>query len=1044
MLTLPYTRPSRARPGIPPAARLVLALVLVLVLFGPGRAFALDPYKPIHRYAHGHWGRDNGLPSTSIQRLLQTTDGYLWLGTQDGLVRYDGRDFEPFDSKNTPAIGNNHVQALLETRDGALWFTTLGGGVVRYHHDEFRAWTSSDGLSSDVVRELLEDRDGELWIGTDEGLDRMVDGRFESWDLRESLGDSVVSKLFEDSAGRLWVASRNGGVCVFADGACQAPPLPEGLELSHVRAFHQADDGSLWIGTEGEGLVHIQGDSFTRITTQEGLTCVEVTDLLEDHDGNLWIGTRRNGLARMGPGGPETYGVDDGLSFPHVTSLLEDREGNLWIGTYAGGLNSLREAAFVTYGTRDGLTTEVALSLLEDRLGYVWVGTMQGLFRMHGEQVVPFAGMEQVDQIAVTGISQDSSDALWVGTFGMGLYRFFEGEWSRWTDDDGLPANYVYAVAEDGRGNTWVGTQKGLCRLEGPRCEPVDMDPELDIMTVRMLHLDSRGNLWVGFDGGGLRRLTSQGFEPVAMPADATPNQLQLLTAHESADGTLWFGTEGGLIRLRDGEVRVLTGKDGLWDERIWKVLEDDAGNLWCSSNRGVYRVGKDDIDAFLLGQRREVTSQVFGTADGMASSECNGGFNNAGTRTQDGRLWFPTTRGVAVVDPAEALRPKPIPQVSIRGLMVDEHAVDYHLPVELEPGTFRVEFLYTAPFFVAPEKVTYRYRLNNEDWSSIKPFDTREASYTNLPPGAYTFQVIASNGYGAWNEQGASVTFMVQPFFYQTTWFMLLVGVGLVVVIVGLYWAREQQHRARQRELEAKVAERTAELHALAEERKELSLRDSLTQLRNRRFLTETIRPLVNAIARQCANPRPAGQGSRKPTMADHVGLSIIDIDLFKAVNDTYGHDAGDAVLEQFSQLLVDTARGQDVVARWGGEEFLVVLLGADQQGLEAFGERFRRRVAAREFTLPGGGSIRLSCSVGLVGCPFYPQGELGLDLEQLVSVADLGLYHAKRSGRDRCMMVKPGIRPPTTRSEAVKAFSSLEEATEGGYVVIEQITKE
>ncbi len=1011
-----------------------LALAFLVWLASP-QVWALDPHKPIHRYAHGHWDRDNGLPSTSIQRLLQTEDGYLWLGTQDGLVRYDGQDFEAYDTRDYPIIGNNHVQALLESDDGALWFTTLGGGVLRFQDGEFQAITSAEGLSSDVARELLQARDGSIWIGTDEGLDRLADGRIESFDLRESLGDSVIETLFEDAEGRLWVASRHGGVCVFADGACQDPPLPEGLELQRVKVFLQAANGSLWIGTEGDGLLHITDEGYSRLTTQEGLRCAEVTDLLEDRDGNLWIGTRRNGLNRIGPGGPEVYGTDEGLSFPHVTSLLEDGEGNVWVGTYAGGLNSLREAAFVTYGPRDGISTEVVLTVLEDRLGYVWLGTMQGLFRMHGEQVVPFAGMEHVDQIAVTGIYQDSNDALWVGTFGMGLYRFADGEWRQWTTEDGLPAAYVYAVSEDPEGGIWVGTQKGVCRLEGERFVPVELEPELSILTVRVLHLDRQGTFWVGFDGGGLYRWNDGSFEAFPMPEGATANQLQLLTVHESADGTLWFGTEGGLLRLRGDKLQVLTAQDGLWDERIWRILEDDAGNLWCSSNLGVYRVETSEIDAYFRGQRSEVSCQVFGTADGMASAECNGGFIAAGDRTSDGRLWFPTTRGVAVVDPAEALKPKPVPPVSVRAVLVDGDQVDHHEPIRLAPDTFRVDLAYTAPYFIAPEKVRYRFRLNDDEWE--RATDVREATYTNLDPGEYRFQVIASNGYGAWNEVGATVPFVVEPHYYQTTWFYLLVASGLLLVVFGFIWLRERQHLERERQLEAKVEARTEEL-------KQLTLIDSLTQLRNRRFLTETIRPLVAAISRQHANPRGDGANDRKATIADRVGLAIIDIDHFKNVNDTYGHDAGDAVLEQFSRLLQDTARGQDVVARWGGEEFLVVLLGADEQGLTAFGERFRRRVAAREFVLPSGGSIRKTCSIGLVRCPFYPAGEQGLDLDQLVSVADLGLYHAKRSGRDRCMMVKPGIRPPASREEAAQAFGSLETAIDGGFVVIEQITEE
>jgi diguanylate cyclase (GGDEF)-like protein len=1022
---------------------LALALALLLASLGvAGPAWALDPHKPIHRYAHAQWDRNSGLPSTSIQDLQQTGDGYLWLGTQDGLVRYDGQDFVVFNSMNTPEIGNNNVQGLLEAQDGALWFTTLGGGVVRLDQGVFRAWTGADGLSSDVARELLQTRDGTIWVGTDEGLDRMVGDRFESFDLREFLGDSVVVSLFEDRVGQLWVASRFGTICVFADGVCQAPPLPEGLEVTSARAFHQADNGSLWIGTEGSGLLHIKDDGYSRLTTQEGLSCTDVTSLLEDRDGNLWIGTRRAGVNRIGPGGPEIYGTEEGLSFPNVTSLLEDNEGNIWIGTYAGGLNSLREAAFVSFGTRDGISTEVALTVFEDRLGYVWIGTMAGLFRMHGEDVVDFAGIDQVAHLPVTGIFQDSQDSLWVGTFGLGLRRFADGVWSSWTTQDGLPADYVYSVAEDAEGGIWVGTQKGLCHMVEDRFELVEVDLELSFLQVRVLHLDQHGTLWAGFDGGGLFRWEGGTFVAVPMPEGVTANQLQLLTAHESDDGTLWFGTEGGLLRLQGDELRIITAAEGLFDERVWRVLEDDAGNLWCSSNLGVYRVDKSEIDAFFRGQRTQVTSQVFGTADGMASAECNGGFISAGTRTQDGRLWFPTTRGVAVVDPAEALKAKPIPPVTMRAVVVDNDAVDHHQPIRLDAGTFRVDFQYTAPYFIAPEKVHYRFKLDDANWGPAE--QTRQATYTNLGPGLHSFQVIASNGYGAWNEVGSTVVFEVEPFFYQTVWFYLLVGGCLVLLVIGMYWAREQQHRARQRELEAKVAERTARLHELAEERKELSLRDSLTHLRNRRFVQETVRPLVGAISRQHANPRTAVRNQRKPTIADRLALAIIDIDHFKAVNDSYGHDAGDAVLEQFSQLLVDTARGQDVVTRWGGEEFLVVLLGADEEGLAAFGERFRRRVAAREFVLPAGGTIRKTCSVGLACCPFYSTGELGLDLDLMVNVADLGLYHAKRSGRDRCMMVKPGIRPPTTREEAVQAFGGFEAATEGGYVVIEQITED
>ncbi len=264
------------------------------------------------------------------------------------------------------------------------------------------------------------------------------------------------------------------------------------------------------------------------------------------------------------------------------------------------------------------------------------------------------------------------------------------------------------------------------------------------------------------------------------------------------------------------------------------------------------------------------------------------------------------------------------------------------------------------------------------------------------------------------------------------------------MLLVASFLWVRERHHRSRERELEAVVKERTRELRRLAEERKELSLRDALTNLRNRRFLRESVDPLVGAISRQFACLETSARNARKPTLADRLGLAIVDIDHFKWVNDTHGHDAGDAVLKQFSDLLSDTARGQDVVVRWGGEEFLVVLLGADEEGMRAFGERFRKRVEAMEFTLPNGKIVHRTCSVGLVGCPFYPAGERGLELDQLITVADLGLYHAKRTGRNRSILVRPGEKGPANREEAAQAYATVDAAVAGAHVEMVLVTPE
>jgi len=1023
-----------SRRGLGLAAGLALCALLA-----SGPALALDPGQPVHRYAHEVWNRDTGLPSTSLSDLVQTRDGYIWLGTQDGLVRFDGERFTTFHSRNTPEIKNNNVQALLEDEQGALWFSTLGGGVVRLFEGSFRVWTSADGLSSDVVRALARTADGAMWIATERGLDRLEDGAISSWSLEQDLGDPVVERLYVDREDRLWVGSRAGGICLFRDGACHAPPLPADAQISSLRAMLQARDGSLWFGMEGAGLLQVRGEQLTRYGPLDGLSCTVVTALHEDRDGNIWAGTQRGGLDRLGPGGPEVFGTDEGLSHAHVTTLLEDREGSLWIGTFAGGLNRLREASFVNYGLRDGLGSEVVLSVLEDRLGYVWIGTMRGLFRMHGDRAVPFAGMDQVDDLAVVAMYQDRGGALWLGTYGQGLHRFADGEWTAYSEQDGLASRYVFAVTEDAQGRLWVGTQAGLNRMEGGSFLRWTHQQGLAHDTVRSLLLATDGTLWLGTDGGGVQRWSEEGFSAPMPGPDAAPNLRQIQTSMQSADGSLWFGTEGGLMRLDAGgdDPTVLTAADGLFDDRIWQVMEDEEGDIWLSCNQGVYRLQREQVDAFVAEAVDQVESDVFGRSDGMASSECNGGGQPAGTRTSDGRLWFPTTRGAAVIDPVLALREKPAPLVTVEAVLVDERVRNVHEPLQLEPGSWRVAFGYTAPFFVAPDKVRFRYQLEGQELS--RPSTSREASYTNLAPGDYRFKVMASNGYGRWNEVGASKRFTVLPHYWQTGWFRALMAlVGLLAVLI-IYWARELRHRRVQQRLESQVDARTSELRRLAEKYEELSLRDQLTGLRNRRFLAESVQPLVSAISRQHANLATSRRNARRPTMADRMGVALLDIDHFKRVNDSHGHDAGDAVLRQLAQLLADTARGQDVVTRWGGEEFLVAVLGADQQGLAAFGERFRQRVEARSFTLPGGGTISCTCSVGLACCPFYAAGELGVGLDQLVALADLGLYHAKRSGRNRTVLVKPGLRPPTDRDEASRAFASLEAATDGGFVELE-----
>ena len=801
------SRAAPARAAIR-ALRLMTAC-LVMAALPWGAVLALDEGKALTQFVLDLWGLEDGLPQITVHAVQRTRDGFLWVGTQEGLVRFDGSTFRLYDSSNTPGVEHDNIWALVEDRRGVLWIGTHGGGLTEMRDGVFRTLTERDGLPSNGVRTLHLDRSGALWVGTDGGLARLENGQVTTFTTQQGLPHDHVNAIAEDSAGALLIGTDDGGLVRFQDGkfapylAQQGLPdddvnvvrvdragvlwigtdgglvrfqngvvtrftRSEGLPHDWVNALLQDRDGSLWVATAG-GLCRMRAGRFEALTSRDGLANDNILALFEDREGRLWLGTAGGGLARLKDGTAATFGPPEGLSYSITSAILEDRGGTLWIGTYGGGLNRFRDGRWTAFSTKDGLPDGAITALLEDRGGTLWVGTRRGLCRLAGETFQAVGAGDAAARAPVRALAEGRDGSLWIGTYGEGVLRFREGRWSRYGREQGLSHESVQAIRED-----------------------------------------SRGVLWVGTDGGGLNRLEGDRFTPIAQAGDRAHGALSL---HETAGGDLWVGTDAGLCRLDGGRLACFGPREGLFDDVVYQILDDGLGDLWLSCNKGIYRVAQRDLDDLAAGRRKSLTSVAYGRADGMRSVECNGGVQPAGWRTRDGALWFPTIEGAVRLDPRRAVTAGPAPPLILERALVDRREVDPRRAEALPPGRGDLEFHYAALDLGDAHRVRYRYRLDGFDDDWIDAGARRVAYYTKVPPGRYRFQVTAARTDGAWGHAETAFAFALRPRFTQTPVFYALCVLAALLAAWGIYLLRIRSLKAREKELQAQVRERTQSL---------------------------------------------------------------------------------------------------------------------------------------------------------------------------------------------------------------------------------------
>jgi diguanylate cyclase (GGDEF)-like protein len=945
---LPQLSGSRRTPG---ASRLRRATALAALCLGAASGSTADAQAPGMAFAS--WGTEQGLPSNIALDITQTRDGYLWLASYEGIVRFDGVAFRVFNESDIPGLGRASFWRVDVDSAGTLWGGSERDGLVRYAGGRWTVFGTRHGLKSDRVTALLPDAGGVLWVGTRGGVNLVRNGRIEPLPAPRGRDEPSVMDLVRSPDGALWIGTAAGGVLRYRDGRYQQV----GDTTAQVSSLWADRDGTVWVGTFDTGLTRIRGGEVRRLATDGAGAPRRVNTILRDREGTLWLAAE-NGLYRMEGDRAVAVPLPGGRPISQGATLHQDAEGNLWAGSRQGGLFRLRPTAVATITRAGGLPHDLVSAIEGDGAGGVWIATHGGVAHRteRGVQLFTQAGGALADDVARDVVRGRNGD-VWVATNG-GLTRIRGGRAVTFGARDGLPDDRVRTLFEARDGTLWAGTYNGLAQMRDGRFRAYGREQGLTDPYILSVFEDRRGTVWVGTQSEGLFRMVNGRFVPGPRELGRQP----VFRILEDADGTLWVGSSRGLARIRGDSVFIFNTRHGLPGNAVYQALDDGRGRLWLTGSWGVGHVPRAELEAVAAGRARTLAMKQFGSRDGMAGEASS---ISRAWRGPDGRLWFATPAGVAVIDPSRMRRNDRAPTPLIERVVVDDVMHEGRADIQGAPGTRSLEFHFTAASFVAPEQMRFRYRLQGYDPGWIDGGTRRAAYYTNLPPGRYTFHVQARNEDGVPSTRDARVGLRLRPYFWQTWWFIVLMAAAAVALALAA-------HRLRIRMVQ----------RALREEMyRDLSLQDDLTGLYNRRGLLT----LADERVREAERTRR--------------GFDVVfaDLDGLKRINDTLGHPHGDHAIRDAAQLIRASFRDPDVVARLGGDEFAVLVLSdpSADGGVEAATARLNEAVTRHNATADR--PFELSISLGFSRYdPAAPRG-----IESLLDAADQQMYVQKRAKR-------------------------------------------
>lgn len=732
------------------------------------------------------WQTEDGLPQNAVTAIVQTRDGYLWLGTYNGLARFDGVRFTVFTDSTTPGLQSSRVTSLFEDEAGQLWIGHETGGLTRFKQGSFEAMEIRAAWSGGKILALGADAAKDLWLVNEAGLlARWRDGLVLT--PRAGVAPGIVS-FATDTQGGVWIA-RDGKVSMLKGEKLVPVDFGAGDGEGYVQGICASRSGGLWVASDGR-VRKWRGNRWVNDLGAAPWGYSGILPLIELRSGALAAGTVDSGLHLLIPGnGALHFNRTNGLPQNWVRSLCEDREGNLWIGAGSGGLVALRAGKVATVNPPDAWQGRAVMSVTLARDGAMWIGTEgAGLYRFQDGDWTRLAEEQGLANPFVWSVAEDARGRLWAGTWGGGLFTLSGDRFERVPGLEQLTAPAT-ALLHAPDGTTWVGTGEGLLHHEAGGLTWFGRQQGLQLPDVRAVAQAKDGTIWFGMSGGGLGRLKDGAVRQFWKRDGLSSDFVHCLRVED--DGTLWIGTAGnGLNRFKDGRFAIISTRQGLPDGVICHIEEDDRGYFWMSTHGGILRVRKEELNHCADGDIPSVTCLTYGKGDGLPTLECSGGFQPAGCRTADGRLWFPTTKGLVVVNPADVKRNQLPPPVVIEEVLVEGQPLTGNgsesSPLRIPAGRQQVEFRYTGLSFTVPEKVRFKHRLEGLETRWTDAGTTRSVNYSYLQPGSYTFQVLACNNDGVWNEEGAALAFIVLPHFWQTWWFRALAGFNAAALVAG------------------------------------------------------------------------------------------------------------------------------------------------------------------------------------------------------------------------------------------------------------------
>lgn len=768
-----------------------------------------------------HWTTENGLPQNTINAIVQTPDGYLWVGTFGGLARFDGVQFTVFNTSNTSALKSNRITALHVSREGKLWIGTDTCEAYYYSNGEFRYFaTVGTGTRYNFIQTIYQDKKGALNFGTVSGMTRYKNQNNpqpEHFDQTNGLPDNGVTSICEDNEGVLWLAT-SGGLATLHNNQIVVSKGFASTTDGQLRQILPRADGGVWFNTL-KGVGYYQNNHYTMSQKFAGnppsaaalLTGRTFGVCASYRSGQILQETSRRFMARP-------TSIQE--SFP-TQSLFEDASDNLWLGTIGNGLYriSLRHITILPVHQEDHLISPS--TIIQDHQSNTWLGTGNGLYRLSAGRITTYF-RNKVPPWNISALYVAKDNTLWIGHTN-GIARYQQGKFTEYAYP---PLELVTAITEDQKGQIWLGTPNGLVRFLDGQFTFYTTREGLIHSIVKSILVVRDGSLWIG-TVKGLSHFKDGTFQNFTTREGLSNDYIRDI--YEDEDGALWLATYGGgLNRWQHGVFTALTTKNGLGDDFISRILVDEKKQFWLLGNRGIFCLDYQHANDFLIGKSKMLFCKIFGMADGLDVSEGNGGSYPAGWRMQNGQLWFPMLQGVAIVNPyTSQLSP---PQVAIERIVLDQASQDLFYPIEISPGKDNVEIQYTGIDLTKPEQVQFKYKLEGFDKDWIVAGTRRTALYSQLPPGDYVFRLIAATPDTGWSLQEATATFHVTPHFWQTRWFRLLLGLSVLSLLyLGYRWRLAQwQRRTAQQELFARqlIASQEEDRQRIA-----LEMHDGLSQ---------------------------------------------------------------------------------------------------------------------------------------------------------------------------------------------------------------------